>query len=160
MHTATAAELFHDGVSDAVTSEDRRRAKAINFGLIYGMSTYGLSQALAVPVSDAKLYVDRYFQRYPNVLGYMEGTKAQAAADGFVTTLFGRRIFVPGIADPNGTRRAAAQRAAINAPVQGAAADVIKKAMVAVDRWLRTSSASSSSSCPPAHLVMQVRGDV
>jgi DNA polymerase-1 len=111
-----------------------------------------------VPVSDAKVYVDKYFQRYPNVLGYMESTKAQAAADGFVTTVFGRRIFVPGIADSNGNRRAAAQRAAINAPVQGAAADVIKKAMVAVDRWLH--NCRSSSACPPAHLVMQVRGDV
>ena len=128
VHRATAAEVF--GVSpEAVSSEQRRYAKVINFGLIYGMSAYGLAKNLGISPADAKLWIERYFARYPGVKRYMEDTKAQAKAQGFVQTLFGRRLYLPEINSPNGPRRAGAERTAINAPMQGTAADLIKMAM-------------------------------
>ena len=128
VHRATAAEVF--GVSaEAVSSEQRRYAKVINFGLIYGMSAYGLAKNLGISPADAKLWIERYFARYPGVLAYMEATKAQAKAQGFVETVFGRRLYLPEINSPNGPRRAGAERTAINAPMQGTAADLIKMAM-------------------------------
>ena len=135
VHRATAAEVF--GVTLAqVTSEQRRYAKVINFGLIYGMSSYGLAKNLGIDNTAAKNYIDRYFQRYPGVWQYMQDTKALAKAQGYVETVFGRRLQLPEINSPNGPRRAAAERAAINAPMQGTAADLIKKAMVAVQARL------------------------
>jgi DNA polymerase-1 len=128
VHRATAAEVF--GVTpEAVSSEQRRYAKVINFGLIYGMSAYGLAKNLGISPADAKLWIERYFARYPGVRRYMEDTKAQAKAQGFVQTLFGRRLYLPEINSPNGPRRAGAERTAINAPMQGTAADLIKMAM-------------------------------
>ncbi len=135
IHAATAAEVF--GVDlDAVTTEQRRSAKAINFGLIYGMSAFGLGRQLNLGRNQAQQYIDRYFERYPGVRAYMESTRASAAEHGYVATLFGRRLYVPEIRDRNGQRRQAAERAAINAPLQGTAADIIKRAMIAVDAWL------------------------
>ncbi len=135
VHRATAAEVF--GVAlEQVTSEQRRYAKTINFGLIYGMSSYGLAKALGLDNQAAKNYIQRYFERYPGVLQYMEETKARAKAQGYVETVFGRRLVLPEINSPNGPRRAAAERAAINAPMQGTAADLIKMAMVAVQQAL------------------------
>ncbi|WP_404300143.1 DNA polymerase I [Alicycliphilus denitrificans] len=135
VHRATASEVF--GVAlDQVTSEQRRYAKTINFGLIYGMSSYGLAKSLGIDNTAAKNYIDRYFQRYPGVWQYMQDTKAQAKAQGYVQTVFGRRLYLPEINSPNGPRRSAAERAAINAPMQGTAADLIKKAMVAVQAEL------------------------
>lgn len=126
IHTATAAEII--GVSiDQVTSEQRRRAKAVNFGLIYGMSAFGLAKQLGIPRSEAQHYMDKYFERYPGVLRYMEETRSMAAEQGYVETLFGRRLHLPEIQSRNGMRRKAAERAAINAPMQGTAADIIKK---------------------------------
>lgn len=131
VHRATAAEIF--GVSLAeVTDDQRRYAKVINFGLIYGMSAFGLAQNLDIPRDAAKVYIDRYFDRYPGVARYMEQTKALAKAQGYVETVFGRRLWLDEIRSPNGPRRAAAERAAINAPMQGTAADLIKLAMVQV----------------------------
>jgi DNA polymerase-1 len=128
VHRATAAEVF--GVApEAVSSEQRRYAKVINFGLIYGMSAYGLAKNLGISPADAKLWIERYFARYPGVLAYMDATKAQAKAQGFVETVFGRRLYLPEINSPNGPRRAGAERTAINAPMQGTAADLIKMAM-------------------------------
>jgi len=121
---------------DQVSSEQRRYAKTINFGLIYGMSSYGLAKSLGIDNTAAKNYIDRYFQRYPGVWRYMQDTKAQAKARGYVETVFGRRLYLPEINSPNGPRRAGAERAAINAPMQGTAADLIKKAMVAVQAEL------------------------
>ncbi|MCI4440557.1 DNA polymerase I [Tibeticola sp.] len=135
VHRATAAEVF--GVApDQVTPEQRRYAKVINFGLIYGMSSYGLAKNLGIDNSAAKAWIDRYFQRYPGVKRYMDETRAQAKAQGYVETVFGRRLYLPEINSPNGPRRGAAERAAINAPMQGTAADLIKKAMVAVQQAL------------------------
>ena len=135
IHAATAAEVF--GVAlDSVTAEQRRSAKAINFGLIYGMSAFGLGRQLNLGRNQAQEYIDRYFERYPGVRAYMESTRAGAAERGYVETLFGRRLYVPEIRDRNGQRRQAAERAAINAPLQGSAADIIKRAMIAVDAWL------------------------
>ncbi|EKO3576565.1 DNA polymerase I [Vibrio metschnikovii] len=137
IHTATAAEII--GVSiDQVTSEQRRRAKAVNFGLIYGMSAFGLAKQLGIPRSEAQHYMDKYFERYPGVLRYMEETRSMAAEQGYVETLFGRRLHLPEIQSRNGMRRKAAERAAINAPMQGTAADIIKKAMLLVDNWIET----------------------
>ena len=129
MHRATASEVFGVAV-DQVTSEQRRYAKTINFGLIYGMSSYGLAKSLGIDNQAAKNYIDRYFQRYPGVWQYMQETKAQAKARGYVETVFGRRLVLPEINSPT-ARAARAERAAINAPMQGTAADLIKKAMVA-----------------------------
>ena len=136
VHRATAAEVF--GVPlDAVSGDQRRSAKAINFGLIYGMSAFGLAKQIGVGRAEAQAYIDRYFARYPGVLDYMERTRAQAAEQGFVETLFGRRLYLPEIHSKNGAMRKAAERTAINAPMQGTAADIIKRAMVRVDRWLQ-----------------------
>ncbi|MFT4242979.1 MAG: DNA polymerase I [Acidovorax sp.] len=135
VHRATAAEVF--GVAlDQVTSEQRRYAKVINFGLIYGMSSFGLARNLGIDTKAAAAYIDRYFQRYPGVKQYMDETKASAKSRGYVETVFGRRLVLPEINSPNGPRRAAAERAAINAPMQGTAADLIKLAMVAVQKAL------------------------
>ena len=135
IHRATASEVFGVALSK-VSSEQRRSAKAINFGLIYGMSAFGLSRQLNIGAGEAKKYMDLYFERYPGVLRYMEETRAQAAEKGYVETLDGRRLWLPDINSSNAIRRKAAERAAINAPMQGTAADIIKRAMIAVDGWL------------------------
>lgn len=136
IHKATAAEVF--GVAlDAVTSDMRRSAKAINFGLIYGMSAFGLAKQLGIGRAEAQMYMDLYFERYPGVLEYMERTRQQADAQGYVETLFGRRLYLPDIKSRNAGLRKAAERAAINAPMQGTAADIIKRAMINVDGWIR-----------------------
>jgi DNA polymerase-1 len=135
VHTATAAEVFAVSL-DEVTQEQRRRAKAINFGLIYGMSAFGLAKQLGVGRNDAQQYIDVYFERYPGVKEYMDSVRKQAAEDGYIATLAGRRLYLPEINARNGMRRQAAERTAINAPMQGTAADIIKKAMIAVDQWL------------------------
>jgi len=135
IHQATAAEIFATPLS-TVTADQRRSAKAINFGLIYGMSAFGLAKQLGIGRYDAQLYMDKYFERYPNVLTYMEQTRQLAAQQGYVETLFGRRLYLPDINAKNQARKKAAERAAINAPMQGTAADIIKKAMLAVHHWL------------------------
>ncbi|MDP2250906.1 MAG: DNA polymerase, partial [Hydrogenophaga sp.] len=135
VHRATAAEVF--GVDAAqVSSEQRRYAKVINFGLIYGMSAFGLAKALAIDNTAAKNYITRYFERFAGVKQYMDDTRAQAKARGYVETVFGRRLYLPEINSPNGPRRGGAERAAINAPMQGTAADLIKLSMVAVQKAL------------------------
>ncbi|MDF7630790.1 DNA polymerase I [Erwiniaceae bacterium L1_55_4] len=135
IHRATASEVFGVALSK-VSGEQRRSAKAINFGLIYGMSAFGLSRQLNIGAGEAKKYMDLYFERYPGVLRYMEETRTQAAEKGYVETLDGRRLWLPDISSSNAIRRKAAERAAINAPMQGTAADIIKRAMIAVDGWL------------------------
>ncbi|WP_265463366.1 DNA polymerase I [Aeromonas salmonicida] len=136
IHKATAAEVF--GVAlDAVTTDMRRSAKAINFGLIYGMSAFGLAKQLGIGRAEAQKYMDLYFERYPGVLEYMERTRQQAEAQGYVETLFGRRLYLPDIKSRNAGLRKGAERAAINAPMQGTAADIIKRAMINVDGWIR-----------------------
>ncbi len=152
VHRATAAEVFGVAV-DQVTSEQRRYAKTINFGLIYGMSSFGLARSLGIDNQAAKNYIDRYFQRYPGVWQYMQDTKAQAKAQGYVETVFGRRLYLPEINSPNGPRRAGAERAAINAPMQGTAADLIKKAMVAVQ-------AALDATRPEVLMIMQVHDEL
>ncbi|MCB5186454.1 DNA polymerase I [Methylobacillus caricis] len=152
IHRATAAEIF--GVErDAVTSEQRRYAKVINFGLIYGMSAFGLAQNLNIERGAAQSYIDRYFARYPSVKEYMQSTRETAKEKGYVETLFGRRLWVPEINSPNGMRRAGAERAAINAPMQGTAADLIKLAMIAVQDWLETEKLATK-------LIMQVHDEL
>ncbi|GEM75891.1 DNA polymerase I [Vibrio sagamiensis] len=136
IHAATAAEIM--GVTiDEVSSEQRRRAKAVNFGLIYGMSAFGLAKQLGIPRGEAQAYMDKYFERYPGVMQYMEDTRSAASEQGYVETIFGRRLHLPEIQSRNGMRRKAAERAAINAPMQGTAADIIKKAMLLVDQWIQ-----------------------
>ncbi|VVN01582.1 DNA polymerase I [Pseudomonas fluorescens] len=160
VHKATAAEVF--GVElDAVTTDQRRSAKAINFGLIYGMSAFGLAKQIGVDRKQSQAYIDRYFTRYPGVLEYMERTRAQAAEQGFVETIFGRRLYLPEINAKNPALRKGAERTAINAPMQGTAADIIKKAMVAVDNWL-TSSGLDAKVILQVHdeLVLEVREDL
>ncbi|MGR5178750.1 DNA polymerase I [Vibrio parahaemolyticus] len=137
IHAATAAEILGVDI-EQVTSEQRRRAKAINFGLIYGMSAFGLSKQLGIPRGEAQQYMDTYFERYPGVMQYMEDTRALASEKGYVETIFGRRLHLPEIKSRNGMRRKAAERAAINAPMQGTAADIIKKAMLLVDEWIQS----------------------
>tara|TARA_B110000240_G_scaffold197884_1_gene254891 strand:+ start:189 stop:2939 length:2751 start_codon:yes stop_codon:yes gene_type:complete len=137
IHTATASEVFDTPVTQ-VSIEQRRNAKAINFGLIYGMSAFGLSKQLNIPRHDAQKYMDLYFERYPSVLTYMQDTRQVAKDKGYVSTVFGRRLYLPEINASNGMRRKGAERAAINAPMQGTAADIIKKAMLAVDEWIET----------------------
>ncbi|MFT5838247.1 MAG: DNA polymerase-1 [Flavobacteriales bacterium] len=137
IHAATASEVFDTPVAE-VSIEQRRNAKAINFGLIYGMSAFGLSKQLNIPRHDAQKYMDLYFERYPSVLTYMEDTRQIAKERGYVSTVFGRRLYLPEINASNGMRRKGAERAAINAPMQGTAADIIKKAMLAVDEWIET----------------------
>lgn len=135
IHTATAAEIIGVDI-EQVTSEQRRRAKAVNFGLIYGMSAFGLAKQLGIPRGEAQHYIDTYFERYPGVMHYMEDTRSAASEQGYVETIFGRRLHLPEIKSRNGMRRKAAERAAINAPMQGTAADIIKKAMLLVADWI------------------------
>jgi DNA polymerase-1 len=136
IHRATAAEVFMTA-PELVTGEQRRSAKAINFGLIYGMSAFGLARQLGIDRAQAQQYVDLYFQRYPGVKAYMDATRALAREQGYVETLFGRRLYLPDIKASNMQRRQAAERTAINAPMQGTAADIIKKAMLSVDEWIK-----------------------
>ncbi|WP_337161097.1 DNA polymerase I [Vibrio alginolyticus] len=136
IHAATAAEIMGVSIED-VSSEQRRRVKAVNFGLIYGMSAFGLAKQLGIPRGEAQAYMDTYFERYPGVMQYMEDTRSTAADKGYVETIFGRRLHLPEIKSRNGMRRKAAERAAINAPMQGTAADIIKKAMLLVDQWIQ-----------------------
>lgn len=160
VHKATAAEVF--GVAlDSVTTEQRRRAKAINFGLIYGMSAFGLSRQLGIARHESQSYMDIYFERYPGVLKYMEDTRAQAAEKGYVETLFGRRLYLPEINAKNGARRKGAERAAINAPMQGTAADIIKKAMIKVAAWLKEQADGEVRMLMQVHdeLVFEIRED-
>ncbi|MFA6013681.1 MAG: DNA polymerase I [Gallionellaceae bacterium] len=152
IHRATAAEVFGAPL-DAVTSEQRRYAKVINFGLIYGMSAFGLAGQLGIERSAAQQYIDLYFARYPGVKDYMDRTRAQAKSQGFVETWFGRRLWLPEINGANGMRRQAAERAAINAPMQGTAADLIKLAMVKVQNWLEEEKYQSK-------LIMQVHDEL
>ena len=160
VNKATAAEVF--GVElGAVTTDQRRSAKAINFGLIYGMSAFGLAKQIGVDRKQSQAYIDRYFARYPGVLAYMERTRAQAAEQGYVETIFGRRLYLPDINAKNPALRKGAERTAINAPMQGTAADIIKKAMVAVDNWL-TASGLDAKVILQVHdeLVLEVREDL
>jgi DNA polymerase-1 len=152
VHRATAAEVFALPL-EAVSIEQRRRAKAINFGLIYGMSAFGLAKQIDVGRHEAQDYIDTYFARYPGVKRYMDNTRADAAEHGYVETLFGRRLHLPEINASNGMRRQAAERTAINAPMQGTAADIIKKAMIAVDQWLTESTID-------AKMIMQVHDEL
>ncbi|WP_077728766.1 DNA polymerase I [Methylocaldum sp. 14B] len=152
VHRFTAAEVF--GVPpEQVTPDQRRSAKAINFGLIYGMSAFGLGKQLGIPTSQAQRYVDLYFARYPDVKGYMETTRDMAREKGYVETLFGRRLYIPEIQSRNAQRRQYAERTAINAPMQGTAADIIKRAMIAVDAWIQESRA-------PVCMIMQVHDEL
>ncbi|MDQ7913977.1 DNA polymerase I [Pseudomonas sp. 102515] len=160
VHRATAAEVM--GVPlEEVSNEDRRRAKAINFGLIYGMSAFGLAKQIGVGRAEAQAYIDRYFQRYPGVLAYMERTRAQVVDQGYVETLYGRRLYLPDIHSKNQGLRRAAERAAINAPMQGTAADIIKRAMIAVDAWLQATPELDARVILQVHdeLVLEVRED-
>lgn len=151
IHRSTAAEIF--GVPlDEVTSEQRRSAKAINFGLIYGMSDFGLSNQLGISRADAKKYMELYFQRYPAVQQFMLDIREQAAAKGYVETLFGRRLYLPDIQSSNAIRRKAAERVAINAPMQGTAADIIKVAMIGIDRAIK--------GCDDIQMIMQVHDEL
>ena len=152
VHRATAAEVFGCNL-DEVDADQRRSAKAINFGLMYGMSAFGLGRQLGVSRGVAQEYMDRYFARYPSVHDYMEQIREQARSDGFVATVFGRRLYLPEINARNGMRRQAAERTAINAPMQGTAADIIKRAMISVDRWLGDSSLD-------AQMIMQVHDEL
>ncbi|KQB55427.1 DNA polymerase I [Pseudomonas endophytica] len=160
VHSATAAEVFGVDLSD-VTTDQRRSAKAINFGLIYGMSAFGLAKQIGVDRKQSQAYIDRYFARYPGVLEYMERTRTQAAEQGYVETIFGRRLYLPDINAKNPALRKGAERTAINAPMQGTAADIIKKAMVAVDNWL-TASGLDARVILQVHdeLVLEVREDL
>jgi DNA polymerase-1 len=160
VHKATAAEVFGVELAD-VTTDQRRSAKAINFGLIYGMSAFGLAKQIGVDRKQSQAYIDRYFARYPGVLAYMERTRNQAAEQGFVETIFGRRLYLPDINAKNPSLRKGAERTAINAPMQGTAADIIKKAMVAVDNWL-TASGLDAKVILQVHdeLVLEVREDL
>ncbi|WP_431891955.1 DNA polymerase I [Pectobacterium colocasium] len=152
IHRATASEVFGTAL-DKVTSEQRRSAKAINFGLIYGMSAFGLSRQLNIPRSESQKYMNLYFERYPGVQDYMERTRQQAAEHGYVSTLDGRRLYLPDIHSRNAMARKGAERAAINAPMQGTAADIIKKAMIAIDDWLQKDA-------PQVKMIMQVHDEL
>jgi DNA polymerase I len=152
VHQATAAEVF--GIApDAVSADQRRSAKAINFGLMYGMSAFGLARQLGIPRSDAQKYMDLYFERYPGVRRYMEETRRKARETGYVETVFGRRLYLPEIQSRNAALRQYAERSAINAPMQGTAADIIKRAMIEVDAWLLSSRVA-------ARLIMQVHDEL
>jgi len=161
VHKATAAEIFDVDLAD-VTTEQRRSAKAVNFGLIYGMSAFGLAKQLDVPRHRAQEYMDKYFERYPNVMAYMEDTRQQAAEQGYVETCFGRRLYLPDIKAKNAMRRKGAERAAINAPMQGTAADIIKKAMLAVDKWIQAQNDSRIQMTMQVHdeLVFEIHQDI
>jgi DNA polymerase-1 len=153
IHRATAAEVFGAESPEAVTSEQRRSAKAINFGLIYGMSAFGLARQLGIERGAAQEYVDLYFERYPGVQDFMQRTREQAREQGYVETLFGRRLCLPDIKARNPQVRAAAERTAINAPMQGTAADIIKRAMLAVDAWIQDAK-------PEVRMLMQVHDEL
>src|SRR5690606_36019290 len=152
VHRATAAEVF--GVAlDKVSPEMRRSAKAINFGLIYGMSAFGLAKQLRLGRAEAQQYIDRYFERYPGVQRYMNNIRALAHEQGYVETIFGRRLHLPEINARNKNLQMAAERTAINAPMQGTAADIIKVAMIAVDKWLGDTGQD-------ARIIMQVHDEL
>ncbi|HHI3982557.1 TPA: DNA polymerase I [Legionella pneumophila] len=153
IHAATASEIFQTNL-EAVSKEQRRRAKAVNFGLIYGMSAFGLAKQIGVERQDAQHYIDTYFRRYPKVLEYMERTRKQAHQLGYVETLFGRRLYLPEINSRNLMRQKAAERTAINGPMQGTAADIIKKTMLAVSSW------EHSQKNPSAKMIMQVHDEL
>jgi DNA polymerase-1 len=152
VHSATASEVFDVELSE-VSSDQRRKAKAINFGLIYGMSAFGLAKQVGVSRGEAQDYIDRYFARYPGVADYMDATRALAHEQGFVETLLGRRLYLPEINARNKQRQLASERTAINAPMQGTAADIIKLAMIAVDGWLTDSETD-------AKMIMQVHDEL
>ncbi len=152
IHRATAAEVFGGSVG-TVTGEQRRAAKAINFGLIYGMSAFGLARQLGIGRNEAQEYIDRYFARYPGVKKYMDRTREQAKKQGYVETLFGRRLYLPEINARNAQRRQYAERTAINAPMQGTAADIIKRAMIQVDAWIGADN-------PSIKMIMQVHDEL
>ena len=152
VHSATASEIFNVPLEN-VTPDHRRSAKAINFGLIYGMSAFGLTRQLGIPRNEAQAYLDTYFERYTGVKDYMDSTKELAKKNLFVETIFGRKLHVATINDPNGLRRKAAERAAINAPLQGSAADIIKKAMIDVDQWIGVNN-------PDIKMIMQVHDEL
>ena len=151
IHRSTAAEIFGLPL-EQVTSEQRRNAKAINFGLIYGMSSFGLSRQLGISRADAQRYMDLYFQRYPGVQTFMHDIQEKAKAQGYVETLFGRRLYLPEINSSNAMRRKGAERVAINAPMQGTAADIIKRAMIKLDEITRDD--------PDIHMIMQVHDEL
>ncbi|PWY55742.1 DNA polymerase I [Legionella qingyii] len=153
IHAATASEIFETPL-DEVSSEQRRRAKAVNFGLIYGMSAFGLAKQIGVERQDAQYYIDTYFQRYPKVLEYMNRTRQQAHHLGYVETLFGRRLYLPEINARNMIRQKAAERTAINAPMQGTAADIIKKAMISIAKW------QNAQKNPSTKMIMQVHDEL
>jgi DNA polymerase-1 len=151
VHRATAAEVF--GVTaEEVTTNQRRAAKAINFGLMYGMSAFGLAKQLNVDRGEASDYMARYFSRYPGVRAYMDATREQAHRDGYVETLYGRRLYLENLTSRNQGLRQGAERAAVNAPMQGSAADIIKRAMIAVADWLKDRD--------DAHMLMQVHDEL
>jgi DNA polymerase-1 len=152
IHRATAAEVFSVGL-DEVSNDQRRSAKAINFGLIYGMSAFGLAKQLGISRKDAQNYIDLYFTRYPGVKRYMDETRQIASEQGYVETLFGRRLYLPEIKSRNAQRRQYAERTAINAPMQGTAADIIKRAMITLDHWI-------SDSKQPIKMIMQVHDEL
>ena len=152
VHSATASEIFNVPLEN-VTPDHRRSAKAINFGLIYGMSAFGLTRQLGIPRNEAQAYLDTYFERYTGVKDYMDSTKELAKKNLFVETILGRKLHVASINDPNGLRRKAAERAAINAPLQGSAADIIKKAMIDVDQWIGVNN-------PDIKMIMQVHDEL
>jgi DNA polymerase-1 len=152
VHRATAAEVF-DVELDDVTADQRRSAKAINFGLMYGMSAFGLGRQLGIPRNEAQEYIDLYFDRYPGVRAYMDNTREKARTDGFVETVFGRRLYLPEINARNAQRRQYAERSAINAPMQGTAADIIKRAMIEVHAWLEGGKAGG-------RMIMQVHDEL
>ncbi|HEZ4040955.1 TPA: DNA polymerase I [Neisseria meningitidis] len=159
VHRRTAAEVFGTAPEN-VSPEQRRYAKTINFGLIYGMGQYGLAKSLGIDNLSAKNFIDRYFARYPGVAEYMQRAKEQAAAQGYVETLFGRRLYLPDIRNKNANARAGAERAAINAPMQGTASDLIKRAMIDVSRWLSECEASPWDELLQSKLIMQVHDEL
>jgi DNA polymerase I len=152
VHSATAAEVFEVALED-VSSDQRRSAKAINFGLMYGMSAFGLAKQLHIARKESQQYIDLYFERYPGVANFMEQIREDAREKGYVETLFGRRLYLPQINAANGQHRAAAERTAINAPMQGTAADIIKRAMLSVEAWLLEAK-------PPVKMIMQVHDEL
>ncbi|NDW21420.1 DNA polymerase I [Alteromonas hispanica] len=160
IHKATAAEVFGIALDD-VTTDQRRSAKAINFGLIYGMSAFGLAKQLNIPRNEAQKYMDLYFERYPGVLDYMDSTRESAKDKGYVETVFGRRLYLPDIKASNGARRKGAERAAINAPMQGTAADIIKMAMIKVDDWIAKNASDDVTMMMQVHdeLVFEIKED-
>ena len=152
VHRATAAEVFEVDL-ESVTGDQRRSAKAINFGLIYGMSAFGLARQLGIDRGQAQDYINLYFERYPGVRTFMDATRVQVREKKYVETVFGRRLFLPDISSSNHARRQGAERAAINAPMQGTAADLIKLAMLAVDDWLTRDNSD-------ARMIMQVHDEL